>query len=107
MTALISRSAWCLRQSSMNPDHYRDITGLDLVPPRHSERDTLTFSGRVGTEDRSYDVRVSLDFKDVRKFYRSRCEFSEQRLAEEIAYLSVALSKRIAERKAKEKDAAA
>jgi hypothetical protein len=107
MTAKISRSAWCLRQSGLNPDHYPDITDLARVPSPRNTRDTMTFSAYVGTEDRGYDVRVSLDFEDVQAFYRDRAAFSEQRLADEIAHLSALLAKRIADKKAQEKETAA
>jgi hypothetical protein len=107
MTAKISQSAWCLRQSILNPDHYGRPGDLTRVPTPRNTRDTMTFSARVGTEERGYDLRISLDFEDVQAFYRDRAAFSEQRLADEIAYLSAVLAKRIADRKAQEKDVAA
>jgi hypothetical protein len=92
----ISRSAWCLRQSSLTPRHYPDISEMVRIP----NGDTMTLSAYVGTEDRGYDVRVSLDLDEVRDFYRNRLAFSEQRLADEIAHLSAVLAKRIADKKA-------
>lgn len=98
----ISRSAWCLRQSVLNPAHYPDLSDMTRLP---RTGDTMAFSAYVGTEDRGYDVRVSLDLEEVRDFYRARLEFSDQRLADEIAFLSARLAERMAARRAK-KDAA-
>jgi hypothetical protein len=116
MTAKISQSAWCLRQSVHNPAHYGRPGDLTQIPTLN---DTLVFSARVGTEERGYDLRVSLDFEDIQKFYRQRCVLDDVRLAEEIAYLSARLAKNIAiratadrvqderEKRAKEKETAA
>ena len=96
MTSKISRSAWCLRQSSITAAHYPDISDLTRLP---RTGDVMTFSAYVGTEDRGYDVRISVDFADVQAFYRDRLAFNDERLAKEIAYLSAMLAKRIAEKK--------
>lgn len=104
MTAKISQSAWCLRKWGMAPDHY---AGTQYLTRLRNVGDQMNFSARVGANERGYDLRISVDFADLQAFYRDRLMFSEQRLADEIAYLSAALAKRIADKKAREKDTAA